>query len=257
MSDDNKDKKVTFDADQQTAINALLRQEREDSERRLKAQYDPQIAESKTKLDQLTASVADLTQKLTDATKQQAPDAKKTPEYTELETKFSQLTAKYGQLESAFQGMETRATGAENQLQSEKGARLQTTQKQNFLEAVSKVKVNFFDPTDVYGSIAKELKTDDNGRTVVLDPATGEQRKNASFQPMSLEEYVSDFASKKKWLVQAAENAGGTGSGASDKMPSTQEERDQNETKRLAEIADPAKFQEELAKVVAEKQAAR
>jgi hypothetical protein len=74
---------------------------------------------------------------------------------------------------------------------------------------------------------------------------------------MTLEEYVADYANQKKWLVKADDAAGGTGSGSTDRLPADSAQREKAELERLASIADPAQFQQELQRIASEKQAAR
>ncbi len=68
-------------------------------------------------------------------------------------------------------------------------------------------KQNFIDPNIVVQLIDHNVQIDGDGKMVIVGD-TGEQKFNSAFQPMSLAEYVADFATQRSYLVRGDTKTG-------------------------------------------------
>jgi hypothetical protein len=103
------------------------------------------------------------------------------------------------------------------------------------LDATRKAEVNFFDPLEAYDLAEKygyewDEQTD---RPVVINKETNRPRLNGNGEPMSVADFVKDFAEKKKYLVKAPIQDGGTGAGEQRRT-----ERQQTQQKSFADMTD-------------------
>lgn len=246
MRDTNDPNKVVFDELEQARVNALLKEEREATETRIRALLEPKVTENAAQVLTLQSKVTDLTTQLEAATRAAGEPG---PAVKELETQLAKSKALYVELETGFATMKTRAEAAEGQLTSEKSARLQDAKRGKVKDILTAQKIEFFDFDDTYNSnIDRVLKIDDAGKFVtVINPETQEARRNAAMEPMSLAEYVADFAKQKPWLVKAGDNPGGLGTKPADALP--EEQKNQSDLKKIAESSD-ADFKQHIDNII-------
>jgi hypothetical protein len=100
--------------------------------------------------------------------------------------------------------------------------------KDAFLNAMKEADVTFFDPLEAYELAEKSgYEWDkDTERPVVLNKETGRPKLNENGEPMSVIDFVKEFADKKKYLVKAPNQAGGTGSGEERKISDKKKENE-------------------------------
>lgn len=247
MRDPNDPSKIVFDEDEQKRVNALLREERETTEARIRALFEPKVAEHATATAAMQAKIDDLKTQLEAATRAAGEPG---PAVKELETKLTQATARIAEFETNFGTMKSRAEAAEGQLTTEKTARLADAKRTKVKDVMASQKMEFFDFEDTFASnLDKVLKIDESGKYVtVINPETGEARRNSAMEPMSLAEYLADFPKQKPWLVKAEPTIGGTGGRPAGELP--EEQKNKSDLKKLAE-APEAEFRAQIDAIIA------
>lgn len=189
---------VKFDEAQQVKINALMKQEREKAERRVREQAEIEKGELLNKLQELEAKNAPKTHN-----KQGDDD----PEA--LKGKVAELAA----LVEA-QKNETKRWTEEARKKADEAAQaksdVQNVQKKIAMNsAAQSAKFRNLDHAVLLTQDAVKWDSEHNSWVVLGEH--GQPRMNASMEPLSLEEFYQDFAAKHKYMV-AGDIASGVGS---------------------------------------------
>lgn len=200
--------KIKFDADQMLMVNDLyseaFRKGAEKAETDSKAKYDALVAE-KTAAD--TKHAADLA-----AAAAKAPVEDKDKPNPE----FEQMKAQMTEMRGIFDATKAERDKLLDEVKVAKKERAKSNKKDAFLSGVRDAKVNFFDASEAY-----KLAEDDGyeydeaaDKPFIKNKATGVAKLNENGEPMSVIDFVKDFAKRKNYLVQAGV-PGGTGSSQS------------------------------------------
>lgn len=203
----NEDK-VTFDEKQQDKVNKLIedamgragRQARKDSDK-IKEQLDA----LKTELDQAKVDLI---------------NARTTSEKKDATDDIVALKATIAEMQSVQRLTQTEYENTRRALQAKdaevKQAREQTinVRKDTILTQAAS-KINPFDVDDVVRATQDSLQWNaEYSRFEVIDPSTGQPRLNSGFEPMSIDDFMEEYAKKKPHMIRAGARFG-TGSSES------------------------------------------
>lgn len=87
--------------------------------------------------------------------------------------------------------------------------------KEKFIEVADKF--DFFERMDVWQLTKDQFGLNDEDEVTIINPATKQPRINADLEPLTLQQFLSDFATKKPQMVRSPNSEGGTGGGESRK----------------------------------------
>lgn len=206
-NDEGKPKKVEFTPEQQERVNELIREKMGEAGRGVRAE-----------LDQTKAQLTDLQAKLTEAT--DALKAAKTPaEKKEAKGDIDQLRSEINELKSVHASVASQLEQARNQIVAKDkevlAAREETLNVRKSVVMQTAIgKVGFIDPGIVAEVTAKFIKYDGERKRFVVLNEEGGERVDASFAPMSLDDFYQDYAARNPFLVRG-DARGGAGSAPS------------------------------------------
>lgn len=212
--------KVEFSPEQQSVLDGLINAAFAKAFEKAKVESDTKVKTLEEQLAELKASKA-AAPAAPEAPKVEAPktvkevDAKTSAETAALKAQLEEVKAIAEALKAQREEADKRA--------AEVSKRNHSAQiKEAFISASEKV--SFFDRMSEFKHMADALQLDENGNVVVINPATKLPRLNTNVQPMTLEEFVADYAKQKPWTVKApsSEVAGGSGAGENRKLETTQ-----------------------------------
>jgi hypothetical protein len=213
-TDNGEKKKVTFDADQQTLVNNIIDQAYTKAYEKADAKRKEEVTALQLELDGLKALAAKDTKK--DDKVDDKKDDKKPAKKSEHEEEINALRAQVDELMKGVDGLRSAKDAAEQRAQKIEETNKQTTIKDKFIQVADKFE--FFDRMDVFALTKDQLALNDEGDVVIINPATKQPRKNAELRDMSLDEFLSDFATKKPQMVRSKNSGGGTGGGENRKV---------------------------------------
>lgn len=224
---DSKPGKLSFTPEQQDVIDTLIDRMYGKGYDKSKAEYEPKVSELSTKLQESQSVIERLNQQL-ESVKSGAKDEKgdkadkadkadkgKKPEESEA---MKQFHAQIEELRAAQKALQTERDEARKALQEQEVKQRGNKLKDEFLEAAREI--GFIDTTEVFKLLRDELKIDDEtGQVVVMNPKTGRPRMDSTLEnPLTLSDYLSQFATERKHLVRASDAGGGTGAGESRRL---------------------------------------
>jgi hypothetical protein len=216
--------KIEFSSEQQTFVNELINGTFGKAWEKAEATFGPKITALETKLAELstpktgTQQTPKIDEKKPEEKGSKAKSAPQDEANAALQAQLDELRSIAEQLKQDKLDAEKRATDVARQ---NKTSRI----KEAFIGVSDKV--SFFDRMSEYKHMENQLDEDETGNIIVLNPATKLPRLNTSLQPMTLEEFVQDYAKQKPWTVKAAKEqvAGGSGAGDSRKLATKQEDK--------------------------------
>jgi hypothetical protein len=220
-NEEDKDKsksdktKVEFSPEQQTVLDGLINAAFAKAFAAANKQFEPVVQGLTTELQTLKSQIpASKEQKTEEKPKEKKTTAELTEDTAALRAQLDEIRQVAESLKKQREEQEQRALELAKQ---NKAAQV----KEAFIRASEKV--SFFDRMSEFDHMEKQLQLDESGQVVVINPATKLPRLNMNAQPMTLEEFVADYAKQKPWTVKAptTEVAGGTGSSEQRKLDTT------------------------------------
>lgn len=189
-------KKPTFGPEEQEFINRIIAREKSAVEQKFTKDLDTMRSEMST----LQSQLADA-KKALDSTKRSGNDT------TDEKNKVDELTAQMEEIKRAASVRETEARQFKELAQAkDKEAEKAREEVLNLRKSTAiqsaASKQNFFNLEAVQVLTEKFVKYDQQNSRFVVMNEQGQERLNASFEPMSLEEYYAEFAEKNKYLVR-------------------------------------------------------
>lgn len=240
----NQDKKVTFDADQQAKIQQIV----DGAVARVARDKDTQITELTSTLNNIKTELASAKEALDKAkTPNQKKEAKE-----EIEGLQAQLAEVKNVVQQAKDDAERLKREALERTDDAKRARQEVIDyRKQVAISNAATKIGFFDPEDVAtGTISQNINWDSAKNSFVVSE-NGRERLNSAMEPMSIEEYLTEVASKKPYLVRSNQK-GGFGSSESSRVDVTTNGRYQltdifgpkSDSKKASELMkrDPAEY---------------
>jgi hypothetical protein len=208
--------KVEFSEVQQRKVNDLIDQTFAKAFEKAEQKWQPKITELETKIQALSGTKKD-EQAGTTSTKSESKTEKKETKTVADET-LEQVKAQLAEFRNIAEQLKQEKADAEKRASEVAKQNKASKIKEEYIKVSDKV--SFFDRMSEFSHMEGQLELDDNGSVVVLNPQTKMPRLNTNLQPMSLEEFVQDYAKQKPWTVKAkdTEVAGGSGAGETRKF---------------------------------------
>jgi hypothetical protein len=210
-------KKTKFTPEQVEHVNELFNKAFKEGAAKSEELMAAKLAEEKAEREKLAKQLEDL---------QKATKPKEEPK---TNPEIDQFKAQLAEIQSVLTGIRDERDKLKTRVETSEEAARRSRKKDQFLNALKEAEVNFFDPLEAYELAEKSgYEWDkDTDRPVVLNKETNRPKLNENGEPMSVVDFVKEFADKKKYLVKAP-TAGGTGSAA------TQAERDAKTEEQLS-----------------------
>lgn len=185
--------KVTFDEAQQQKVNALIA----DAQGRAAADVRAQLAASEAAKAQAETDLAAAKAALAAAPK--PASAADQTEITRLISQIDEIKAANAaaQAENVRVLAQARAEKERADLASQKASNIQKT---SAIQAVAS-KLGFIKPDMVSALTAQSVSLEADGK-IVIKKEDGTPRLNASLEPMSLEEYYTEYATQNPFMVR-------------------------------------------------------
>lgn len=193
-SDQNHaEEKVVFSPEQQVRLDEIVKeaQGRAAKELRVEAERSAaKVAELQEAMDKLLADAAKNAKKSGDA-----PD------------EVEDLKSKIAEMKEASRGALAEVEKYRKQIADKDKAIEDSRRESDEIRkriAITKAAetANFISPEDVYDLTSKHVKWNPESGKFVVVTESGTERLNASYEPMSLDEFYVDYASKKPFLVR-------------------------------------------------------
>lgn len=199
---------VTFTPQQQEVIDKIIQERLARNENKFKKELESIRQEKATLESKLQTTNPSTGENSTNS------DANSTqnPSIEEQLAEFKRIS------ENSKKEVEAARKAAEQKEKEAKQARERLLdQQKRWAIANEAAKANFFDNDLVVELVTKNVKVDEDGNITVVGD-NGEQRYNAAYQPMTLGEFLGEFAQKRQYLVRSDVKTG-TGSTQSQGMP--------------------------------------
>lgn len=208
---DGEEVKVEFDAAQQEKVNQLIREAQGRAAK-----------EVRTELETAKAQVTTLQTELTEAKTRAAsgtPAERKegAQDVIALQAQIDEMRTAAATSTRELERLKEVSRNKDNDINNAKGETREVRKQVAMQEAASKI--GFVDAMDAIALSRDVVKwSDDRGRFVVIGEG-GAERMNGALDPMTLDEFFSEMATKKPHLVRS-DMRGGTGSTESKGSPS-------------------------------------
>lgn len=203
-AEEDAKKKIKFTAEQTKIINDLFNQGFKDGASKAEAALNAKLDEEKKAREALKAELDELKKKA-EKPKEEKPDPQ-----------IEAFKAQVAEMQGILSGIKTERDELKKTVTDQTVAQRKSRKKDAFLSALNEAKVSFFDPLEAY-SLAEGMGyewDEQTDRPVVLNKETNRPKLNSSGEPMTVIDFVKDFAEKKKYLVKADNQDGGTGGGS-------------------------------------------
>jgi hypothetical protein len=197
----NDQVKVTFDERQQARVNELIREKQGEAAREIRAQNA-----------ELQRQMAEMQAQLAEATKSQRknPTAEGAEDIEALKNVISEMKSVTAQRDQELDRYKQQLSAKASEVEKTRQEMVNIRRGMAIRDAASKA--NFVDLNAVSKLTEDSVKWDDSkGRFLVVNPETGTERMNAAFEPMSLDEFYTEYAARNPYLVRG-EARGGAGS---------------------------------------------
>jgi hypothetical protein len=196
--------KVTFSPEQQARIDEIVRESMGRAGRETK-QANEELAGKVTTLEsELTTAKAELAKAKTPADKK---DAKGDVEA--LQAQLAEMRTAGQTTQSELERLRNVAAAKDKEVLEARS--LATNVRRDAALQTAASKVNWVDPAIVVQLTRDLVQFDEQRKAFVVLGDNGSAKLNAAYEPMSLEEYLNDFATKNPYLVRG-DTRGGAGS---------------------------------------------
>jgi hypothetical protein len=201
---EDKKKKAKFEPEQVEFVNKLVADAFKDGAEKVEKDLQAKLAAEKAEREKLAKEIEEL---------KKPKEPKKEDENPQLKAFQAQLA----EVQGILTGIKTERDELKKKVETAETTARKARKKDAFLNALKEADVSFFDPLEAYELAEKSgYEWDkDAERPVVLNSDTGRPKLNGNGEPMSVVDFVKEFAERKKYLVKAPVQTGGTGSGPS------------------------------------------
>jgi archaellum component FlaC len=211
--DAKKKKKLKFDPEQTEFINSLYGNAFAEGAKKAEEAVKAQLEEEKKARE-------DLAKQFEELKKTQKPVAPPKVEEPKVDPKLDEFKAQLEEMRGILGSIKTERDELKKRVDSADEMARKSKKKDKFLEAIKEAGVTFFDPLEAY-ELAEKTGYEwdkDADRPVVINRDTSRPKLNENGDPMTVVDFVKDFADKKKYLVKAPNQEGGTGGGGQRKV---------------------------------------
>jgi hypothetical protein len=214
-ADEAKKKKAKFEPEQVEFVNKLVADAFKDGAEKVEKDLQAKLAAEKAEREKLAKEIEDL---------KKTKEEKKEEKNPQLEAFQAQLA----EMQGILGGIKTERDELKKKVETAELTARKSRKKDAFLIAAKEADVSFFDPLEAYELAEKSgYEWDkDTERPVVLNKETGRPKLNENGEPMTVIDFVKEFADKKKYLVKAPNQSGGTGSGEERKIGKEKKENE-------------------------------
>lgn len=223
---DSASSKIKFTPEQQEIVNELIDRMFgkgfEKGKSLAQQELDARVAEVKAENEKLAKQLASFKTPPADeaVAPTKATKAEKAAERSaEPSPEIQQLLARFDEMQSVASTLKQERDTLSKQLLEAKERSRKTLIKEAFITASKDI--SFFDPMEVYTLIENQIDVDESDQVVITNPRTRQPRLNSNMEPMTLAEYLAEFATQKPYLVRASNRDGGTGAGGSRRVDSS------------------------------------
>ncbi len=201
-ADKDKKKKAKFTPEQVEHINDLYNKAFKDGAAKVEEALQTKLAEEKAEREKLAKQLEDLQK------------AQKPKEEPKTNPELEQVKAQMEEMRGILTGIKTERDELKKHVETAQDQARKSRKKDAFLNALKEADVTFFDPLEAYDLAEREGYEWDKeaDRPVVLNKETNRPKLNENGEPMNVIDFVKSFAEKKKYLVKATTQDGGTGS---------------------------------------------
>jgi hypothetical protein len=208
-----KETKVEFTAEQQKKLDELINGTFAKAFDKAKKEAAAEAAEKLKALEAELKAVKESAGKTTETPPQPEVKPEKKTTVAEVNNDVLQIKAQLEEFKNIAEQLKRDKAEAEKREAQTAEQNRKAKLKEKYI-AVSD-KFNFFDRMSEFSQMEPFLKADGD-RIVVMNPETGHPRLNTNLEPMTLEEYVAEYAKQKPWTVKAPTTEVAGGSGASE-----------------------------------------
>ena len=187
------DEKITFTPEQQTKIDELIRS----AMGRAGSEHKAEATVALQKAAQLEADLAAAKADLAAAKGSGKKDAKETVEA--LEASIAEMRSANQATKDEVERLRKITADKDGEIAKAKNDTVNVRKQVAIQNAAGKC--GFVDVEEVAALTEKFVSTDDSGKFIVLNEA-GTPRVNSSYNPMTLEEFYTEYAAKKPHLVR-------------------------------------------------------
>lgn len=219
--------KLSFTADQQEVVDTLIDRMFGKGYEKSKSEFEPKLTEAQKQIDTLAKQVEEFTKAAKSAETvddKKTKDDKKKPSLADME-EFKQFQAQMDELREAQKALQAERDAARKALGEQTEKQRISKVRDEFLDASRDL--GFIDPNEVFLLVRDQIKLDEeSGSVVIMNPKTGRPRMDATLEnPLSLADYLTQFAQERKHLVRASDAGGGTGAGGSKKIDTSTKDK--------------------------------
>jgi prefoldin subunit 5 len=192
--------------------------------KKAESHLEPKLAEANARVEAANARIEAVTKELADLKKAQTPpkspdddgkNKKQEPPVKDeaMAQENQRLKATIEELNTGIKTLSKEKEDAVGKLTTFETTRRDARIKDEFLAAMP-TGVTFFSPLEIFELVRKSIDVDEAGRIVIMNPKTGTPRLGSDYQsPMTIAEFIAEYAEKHPWEVKANNAEGGTGGG--------------------------------------------
>jgi hypothetical protein len=206
-SNNNEQMKVTYTPEQQAHIEALIKEKQGEAGRQAKAEAETLRSEMAALKQELADAKAAMSSARTNKERQEAGD-----DVQDLMQKIAEMKAAGANREAELTTLRSQLADKDRLVQTERENARNTLKSVEIQKATSKV--GFIDSAVVEKLTSDRVKWDEVRNKFIVINDSGTERMNASYEPMTLEEFYTEFASKNPYLAKG-DIRGGVGSSES------------------------------------------
>lgn len=197
-------KSFAFNNEQQEMINALINTKYREAYEKAESKYQKELSTLKSELDSVKTQKAQQEQKPGKEAK-----ADNTAEVKTLHDKLAEAQKVMELHELEKKMLQEKQAELNASLEREKKERLLERKRNTIMAAATKS--GFIDPHIVQRLVEDAITYDEAKNDWRVHNESGQERWNKNLQPMSIEEFFSEYAEKHPYLVRGS-NMSGTGS---------------------------------------------
>lgn len=199
--DDAENTKVTFDERQQARVDELIREAQGRASRELREQ----LTQTNDRMKQMEAELVEA--------KKQASNGRTAADRQEGADDVERLRAEINEMKTVRKNFETEVErfkqqlGAKDKEVSEARTAL-LNERRNTAITNAASKLNFVNVGVVAKLTQDQVQWDENRNRFIVLNDQGTERMNAAYEPMSLDEFYAEYASKNPYLVRGDVKSG-------------------------------------------------
>lgn len=195
---------LKFSVEQQDLINNLIKEKYTEAYTKADTKYKTQLDSLRAELDSFKKNQE---VKKVDNKEESQKNTEEQEEFRQLKDKLAESERHLELNRMNFEMLTEKQKALQNELEVERLARVQERKVNTLMSAAQKQK--FIDPSLVVKLTGDLIKPTEEGSFKVFNEA-GQERWNEFMKPMTIDEFMSEYAATHPFLVQGS-NTGGSG----------------------------------------------